>query len=107
MADDRFPSLHEDLSADPLHERVQAVLAEMVAEGHDPKDVATAAMTTGSALSLDVVGLVRTAVYLMHTGATLAQIEPELREAAAQFAAVLAHVNKPARPGPVAADARH
>lgn len=89
MTHDHLPSMHEDLSADPLHARVQVLLAEMVAEGHDPKDVMEAAITTGSALGVDVAGLGATAKYLMHVGATLARAVPELRQFAVQFAAAL------------------
>lgn len=91
MSFDRFPSMHEDLSADPEHARVQALLAEMISEGTDPKLVVDAALTTATALHHDLAGTAATACRLMQVGATLAQHEPAMREAAQQFSAALQH----------------
>lgn len=92
MAYDHFPSMHEDLSADPEHARIQALLAEMIAEGIDPKTVADAAMTTATALQHDLTGTAATACGLMQVGAALAKSVPEMREAAEQFSAALLRV---------------
>lgn len=108
MAYDRFPSMHEDLSADPEHARVQALMRQMIEEGIDPKLVVDAALTTATALNVDLAGLAATACHLMQVGATMAQAAPEVREASAQFSAVLTSIiGRLGQPGAVASEARH
>lgn len=103
-----FPSLNEPLRDELIHAEVQALMRRLVEAGADPREVADATMATASALMLDVSGPALTATHLMRVGATLAQVSPELREASAQFAAVLGSIQAHlSRPGTAGAEARH
>lgn len=63
----------EDLSDMPVHDEVRDALRAMIARGLDPLEVADAAFSVATALSLAIEGEVRTGAKLYATGAALMQ----------------------------------
>ncbi|MCJ2070585.1 hypothetical protein MKK75_17590 [Methylobacterium sp. J-030] len=60
-----FPSLNEDLTAEPLHGEVQALLRSLIERGQDPAAVADAALSVATALNVDTAGAEKTSVMLL------------------------------------------
>lgn len=75
-----FPSLREDLTDAPLHTQVRDLLKALVEAGVRPRDVVDAALTTSTALMVDVEGIPRTGLHLMQLASTLVSLSPELAQ---------------------------
>lgn len=63
--------LAENLSDMPLHGAIRENLRTLIAAGHDPLDVAEAAMTVAASLSIAVEGQIRTGSKLYAAGSAL------------------------------------
>lgn len=80
---DRFPSLNEDLSSEPTRAVLQAIFCERIEAGVEPHELVEAAFVAAAALSIDVSGLAKTALYLLDVGSRLASGSPAIQAMAA------------------------
>lgn len=72
--------LDEDLTDLPLQQEIRENLRAMIAAGHDPLEVAEAAIAVAGALALSVEGPARTGAMLAGVGAAMLSAASDVAE---------------------------